>query len=200
MWLADDGRAGRAALNAGSALAALALAACGGSTSGGSQTSQAPPGASPATASSAGPSLDISAPPLSFQADPATRSVSFHLVAAHNQADSGFNFNGYGGGRLAITVPEGWKVSVTCENRGLLNHSCAIVRGPTASQPAIVGASSPNPVSGQPAGAVTTFDFTAQAQGTYRIACLVPGHEQAGMWDSFTITGARNQPTAQVRQ
>jgi hypothetical protein len=200
MWLADGGRAGRAAVTAMSALAAMALAACGGSTSGGSQPSQAPPNASPATAASAGPSLDTSAPPLSFQADPATRSVSFHLVAAHNQADSGFNFNGYGGGRLAITVPEGWKVSVTCENRGPLNHSCAIVRGPTDSQPAIVGASSPNPVSGQPAGATTTFDFTAQGQGAYRIACLVPGHEQAGMWDNFTITGAGSQPTAQVRQ
>ena len=195
MWLADDRRAGRTALTA---LAAFALAACGGSASGGTQPSGAPSRSSPATVASAAPSVDVSAPPLSFQADPATKSVSFHLVAAHSQANSGFNFNGYGGGRLAVTVPEGWKVSVICENRGPLNHSCAIVRGPTDSQPAIVGASSPNPVSGQPAGATTTFDFTAHGQGTYRIACLVPGHEQAGMWDTFTITGAGGQPTARV--
>jgi hypothetical protein len=124
--------------------------------------------------------------------------VSFHLVAAHDQANSGFNFNGYGSGRLAVAVPEGWRVSVTCENRGPLNHSCAIVRGPNDSQAAIAGASSPNPVSGQAAGQTTTFDFTAQGQGTYRIACLVPGHENAGMWDTFTITGAGSQPTAKV--
>jgi len=180
------------------ALAALALAACGGSTSAGSQPAEAPPGVPPATAASPAASVDPSAPPLSFQADPATRSVSFHLVAAHDQANSGFNFNGYGGGRLAITVPEGWRVSVACENRGPLNHSCAIVRGPADSQPAIAGASSPNPVSGQAAGETTTFDFTARGQGAYRIACLVPGHEQAGMWDTFTITDAGSQPTAKV--
>ena len=197
--LLADGRAGRAALTAVAALA-LAFAACGGSTSGGSQPSEALASASPVpSATSAPPSVDVSAPPLSFEADSATRSVSFHLVAAHSQANSGFNFNGYGGGRLAITVPEAWKVSVTCENRGPLNHSCAIVRGPADSQPAIAGASSPNPVGGQPAGSTTTFDFTAQGQGTYRIACLVPGHEQAGMWDTFTITGASSQPTARVR-
>lgn len=195
MWLADGRRAGQAALTA---LAAFALATCGGPTSSGSGPPVASPSALPATAASAGPSVDVSAPPLSFQADPATRSVSFHLVAAHNAANSGFNFNGYGGGRLAITVPEGWKVSVTCENRGPLSHSCAIVRGPTDSQPAIAGASSPNPVNGQPAGATATFGFTALGQGTYRIACLVPGHERAGMWDTFTISGAGSLPTAKV--
>ena len=195
MLLADGRRAGQAALTM---VAGVTLAACGGSTSGATQPSEAPSSALSATAESAEPSLDVSAPPLSFQAESATRSVSFHLVAAHTQANSGFNFNGDGGGRLAITGPEGWKVSVTCENRGPLNHSCAIVRGLTDSQPAIVGASSPSPVSGQPAGATTTFDFTARGQGTYRIACLVPGHEQAGMWDTFTITGVGSQPAAKV--
>jgi uncharacterized cupredoxin-like copper-binding protein len=148
----------------------------------------------PATAAS----VNVAAPPLSFQADAATRTVSFHLVSAHSQTNSGFNFNGYGGGGLAVTVPEGWEVSITCENRGPLNHSCAIVRGPADSQPALAGASSPNPVTGQPAGTATTFTFTTQGRGTYRIACLVPGHEQAGMWDRFTITSAGSQPTARV--
>ena len=195
MWLAESRKAREAALIA---VVALTILACGGSTSGGTQPSGAPPGASPATAASAAPPADVTGPPLAFQANPAARTVSFHLVASHSQANSGFNFNGYGAGRLAITVPEGWKVSVTCENRGPLNHSCAIVRGLADSQPALAGASSPNPVGGQPAGSTTTFDFTAQGQGAYRIACLVPGHEQAGMWDTFTITGADTQPTAKV--
>ncbi len=87
---------------------------------------------------------------------------------------------------------------VTCENRGSLNHSCAIVRGPEDSQPAMPGAASPNPVSGQGPGVSTIFAFTAQGQGTYRIACLVPDHEQAGMWDSFTVGPASGQPTASI--
>src|SRR5215475_4433685 len=100
MWLGDGRRVGPAALTA---VAALILAACGGSTSGGTQPSEAPPSASPATAASAAPSVDVSAPPLSFQVDAAARTVSFHLVSAHSPANSGFNFNGYGSGRLAIT-------------------------------------------------------------------------------------------------
>src|SRR5215831_1795759 len=163
MWPADGGTSGKAALTA---LAAFALVACAGST-GSSHATAAPRTAAAATSASAPPSLDVSAPPLSFRADSATRSVTFHLVAAHGQANSGFNFNGYDGGRLAITVPEGWMVSVTCENLGPLNHSCAIVRRSTDSEPAILGASSPSPISGQPAGTTTTFQFTAQGRGTY---------------------------------
>jgi hypothetical protein len=124
--------------------------------------------------------------------------VSLHLVAAHDQSSGGFNFNGYGRGRLAISVPEGWRVMVTCENRGPLNHSCAIVRGPDDSQPVIAGAGSPNPVSGQAPGVSAVFEFIAQDRGTYRIACLVPGHEQGGMWDSFTVGPASSRPDARV--
>ena len=142
--------------------------------------------------------MDPAAPPLEFTADPAAKSESFHLVAAHDQSNSGFNFNGYGRGRLAISVPEGWRVAVTCENRGPLNHSCAIVRAPADSRPAIAGASSHDPVGGQAPGVTTTFEFTAQGQGTYRIACLVPGHEQAGMWDSLTVSTASSQPSARI--
>jgi hypothetical protein len=32
----------------------------------------------------------------------------------------------------------------------------------------------------------------------YRIACLVPGHEQAGLWDSSTVGPAYSQPAARV--
>jgi hypothetical protein len=175
------------------AAAVGAAVACGGSAAGGAPT--VGPGQTGPSASSA---IDPAAPPLAFRADPAARTVSFHLVAAHGQANGGFNFNGYGRGGLAISVPDGWRVSVTCENRGPLNHSCAIVRGPSDSQPAIAGAASPNPVTGQAPGTTTTLDFTAQGQGTYRIACLVPGHEEAGMWDTFTVGAASGQPSARA--
>ena len=174
--------------------AAVAVVACGGPTTAGFPTpapSRPVSGPSPAA-------VDPAAPPLVFKIDAATRTVSFDLVAAHDQTNSGFNFNGYGSGRLAISVPEGWRVAVTCENRGPLNHSCAIVRGPADGRPAIPGAGSPDPVSGQAPGVTTTFEFSAQGQGTYRIACLVPGHEQAGMWDTFTVGAASGHPSAHV--
>jgi FtsP/CotA-like multicopper oxidase with cupredoxin domain len=174
-------------------LAAVGVAAaCGGSPSGGAPTP------SPSGLGTPAATLDPGAPPLAFAADPVARTVSFHLVAAHDRSNAGFNFNGYGRGRLAIAVPEGWRVTVTCENRGPLNHSCAIVRGPADSQPAIAGAGSPDAVTGQAPGATTTFQFVAQGQGTYRIACLVPGHEQAGMWDTFTVGPASARPAASV--
>jgi hypothetical protein len=169
-------------------------AACGGSSPAGVPT----PGSSQPGPAASAVAPDPAAPPLAFRADSAAKMVSFHLVAAHDQSNSGFNFNGYGRGRLAISVPEGWRVMVTCENRGPLNHSCAIVRGPDDSQPAITGAGSPDPVSGQAPGVSTAFEFTAQGQGTYRIACLVPGHEQGGMWDRFTIGPSSSPPAARI--
>src|SRR5262245_50123701 len=81
-------------------------AACGSSST---------PALTPPSPAASAAALEPAAPPLAFRADPAAKTVSFHLVAAHDQSNSGFNFNGYGRGRLAITVPEGWRVMVTCE-------------------------------------------------------------------------------------
>ena len=32
-----------------------------------------------------------------------------------------------------------------------------------------------------------TFEFTPSVMGNYRIDCLVPGHEPAGMWDTLKV-------------
>lgn len=177
----------RALLQAAGAV--VALAAC---------SSGQPSAATEAPASSADSAFDPSAPPLSFTSDAAGKVVSFRLVAAHDASDSAFNFNGYQKGRLAITVPEGWRVTISCQNKGPLNHSCGLVRSINDSAPAIDGAASPNPSSGTPAGQTDTFTFTAAGSGTYRLACLVPGHEQAGMWDSFTVTPS-GSPSARLQ-
>jgi FtsP/CotA-like multicopper oxidase with cupredoxin domain len=166
----------------------IALAACSGQS--GSSGSTAPS----ESQGTAAPTFDAAAPPLAFAVDATNKTVSFRLVATHDNSNSGFNFNGYQKGRLAISVPEGWRVTIACDNKGPLNHSCAIVRGPNDSGPAIDGASSPNPTAGMPAGQSSTFAFMASGQGTYRIACLVPGHEQAGMWDTFTVAAASSGP------
>ena len=125
-----------------------------------------------------------------LHADAPRRVVSLKLVAGYDGSNGGFNFDGYGRGELQVRVPLGWRVVVDCENRGVMRHSCAIVRGSLAVRPAFRGASSPQPVTGLSPGAKATFSFTASRTGTFRIACLVPGHEQARMFDVLEVARA----------
>jgi hypothetical protein len=166
MWL-------RVAVAAG---ALLAAAACGGDIGGGG--------------SSRTPIADASSPPLSLTSDVSAKTVSFTLIAGYNGANSGFNFDGYSGGNIEIDVPQGWAVTITCNNKGPLNHSCAVVADETASQPLFTGATTPNPGAGLPAGQQATFTFKPDRTGTFRIVCLVPGHEPEGMWIVFKVVGS----------
>ena len=126
--------------------------------------------------------------PVFLQSDTANKSVSLTLISSHNSANAGFNFNGYESGKMVVSVPDGWKVTVTCGNKGNGNHSCAIVKKETDQSPAFPGATTPDPVHGFPPGATQTFTFTAANPGTYRITCMVPGHDASGMWDTFIVT------------
>ena len=162
---------------AGAAAAALiAVAACGGNAGGGG--------------SSLSPLSQASAPPLSLTADASAKTVSFAVVAGYNGANGGFSFDGYYGGNMEIDVPQGWSVTVACTNKGPLNHSCAVVTDEAASQPLFTGAATPNPGAGLAAGQTATFTFKPDQTGTFRIACLVPGHEPQGMWIAFKVTGS----------
>jgi uncharacterized cupredoxin-like copper-binding protein len=119
--------------------------------------------------------------------------VHLLLVSAATGADGGFNFDGYGDGAMRVGIPRGWRVDVTCKNASsILSHSCAIVDdqqlSPYAAPLAFPGASTPEPQGGVAPGASTSFSFVAARVGTYRIACLVSGHEIDGMWDWFNVT------------
>lgn len=141
------------------------------------------------TAPSTGPAT--SSKFLSYQAS--AKTVAISLVAGYNSALSGFNFNGEGKGAMVITVPVGWKVTVTVSNRGLLPHSAAIVTNAANSTTlAFAGAEVPNPTTGVAPGSTASFTFTPTTAGTYRIACLVPGHEQLGMWDTLKVSTSGN--------
>jgi len=110
------------------------------------------------------------------------------LVAGYDSENNGFNFDGYGRGELLVTVPLGWRVRVSCVNRGGMRHSCAVVKGPGTVQPSFAGASVPDPTYGLQQGRSATFSFVASRTGSYRLACLVPGHEEARMWDVLEVT------------
>jgi hypothetical protein len=128
-----------------------------------------------------------------LQADSASRVVHLELAANETASFSGFNFDGYGGGAMRITVPLGWTVDVLCKNDSTtMAHSCAFVDDapltPFGGTIAFAGASTPNPVNGLGLGESSSFQFVASKVGTYRIACLVIGHESDGMWDWFDVT------------
>jgi hypothetical protein len=106
--------------------------------------------------------------------------VTLTLVASYNDANNGFNFDGYWGGRLLLSVPLGWRVRILCENRGPLRNSCAVVAG---FRIAFRGATTA-PLS---AGGKASFTFVASRRGTYRLASLVPGHEEARMYDVLDV-------------
>jgi hypothetical protein len=156
------------------AAALVAVAACGGDSDGSARTRLA----------------DASSPPLSLSSDPAARAVSFTLVASYNGANSRINFDGYSDGNVEIDIPQGWSVTINCSNKGPLNHSCAVVADEAASQPLFTGASTPNPGAGLAAGQQAGFTFKPDRAGTFRIVCLVPGHEAEGMWIVFKVVGS----------
>jgi hypothetical protein len=126
-------------------------------------------------------------PPGRFLAVDAYRHrVTITLIASYDGTNGGFNFDGYSR-FLMWTVPRGWTIRVVCTNRGPLRHSCAVVNGPLASKPAFPGAATPQPGVGLEAGQTASFAFRAGRTGVYRFACLVPGHEDARMWDVLKI-------------
>lgn len=195
------------ALLAALAAAALLLSACGssgsqgspGSTGGtsasssgssaGSQTGSGPSGggsAAPSTGASAGtaPSLQNA-----LAVNQAAKTVTLALTGGNPQANYGFEFNGTSKGQMVVTVPEGWTVNVnfTVSKSSQAPHSAVVVASASDTTAAFPGAETPNPTVGDQPGSTTSFHFVASRIGTYRIACLVPGHESGGMWATLKI-------------
>jgi len=130
--------------------------------------------------------------------DAAQRTVALELVADYDDQNNGFNFDGYGRGKVLVRVPIGWRVAVTCRNAAPTRHSCAVVSGPQTIVPAFGGAATAAPVVGLLGGQTARFTFSASRAGTYRIASLVPGDEQARMWDVLEVGGV-DRPSISTR-
>jgi len=130
------------------------------------------------------------------QWDGAHKTAHLTLVAAYNQNNGGFNFDGYNLGHLSITIPLGAKVVVAYTNKGALPHSAVIT--PFASHAlagnfplAFKGSASPNPSSGVAnLSTPQVFSFIASKAGAYAIVCGVPGHAIGGMWDRLIVAKA----------
>jgi hypothetical protein len=129
-----------------------------------------------------------SGPGQYFSWNGSSRVAHLKLLAGLGGGNGGFNFDGYGRGEMLVRVPVGWRVVVDCENRGGGRHSCAVVRGALAGTPAFAGAASPQPLVGLSPGAKSSFSFVASRVGTYRLASLVAGEEQARMFDVLDVT------------
>jgi len=166
----------------------LLAAACGsGPSTAGSGGPSPTPSASASPSASPSATASPSASSQFFQLDQANKTVSLTLISSFNNTAGGFNFDGFANGAMKVTVPIGWKVDVTCANHGAVNHSCVIAADATATSPVFPGASSTNPMTGVAKGQQQTFSFSPDKAGNYRIVCLVPGHESAGMWDAFDV-------------
>ena len=119
--------------------------------------------------------------------DSATKTATLKLEAGYGQVNHTLSFDGEYNGALDVTVPVGWTVAVNFSNVDTINHSAAVVTA-TGTTPVFAGASIANPEVGLPPGSHASFSFVASQKGNYRIACLVPGHEDAGMWATFDVT------------
>jgi Sulfocyanin (SoxE) domain len=136
---------------------------------------------------------------LSF--DAATKTVSLSMLAGGPNVNNGYNFNGYSSGSLVISVPKGWRITAQCKVDPLSGaHSCSVVRGPDTAQPAFPGSTLPDPTGSGfvTAGDTKTFTFTADATMVGRFACLLTGHQAAGMWATFQVTDS-GQPSIGTR-
>ena len=157
-------------------------------------------GSAPLAAQAATPAVD----PGWLRADTAARTTALTLVAGLTPANGGMNFNGFGGGKLTVTVPVGWTVTLHYKNQDqILPHSvevipadAAVPLGPVT--PAFPRAATKALEQGVPPGSGEDVRFVATKAGAYVIFCAVPGHGQAGMWIRLTVSDATRAPSIEA--
>ena len=143
--------------------------------------------------------------PSWLKADSAAKAVVVDVVAAFNETNSNWNFNGYHTGDATLVVPTGWKVQVPFHNEEAdVPHSLVVLAGPgsedefpsevAADGAAFHDAHTASPVEGTPKGSEADVSFTADKAGDYLWYCGVPGHGNAGMWIRFRVADDVAEP------
>jgi len=181
--------------------AALFLVACGGGEPADSGAPEAPttePAAAAAPAGPAAPTGPMTIPDW-YQVDHDAKTVRLSVVAGQTPDNNYWNFNGAIRGQLAITVPEGYEVTIDLENRDPnMAHSLGISTElvnftvPPTPDPVFAGAMTENPQSMIDAtmpGETETITFVADAAGNYSMVCYIAGHSAIGMWLFFNVSG-----------
>lgn len=135
-----------------------------------------------------------------FQVDHDANTVEIHLVAGATNENNYWNYQGFYGGRGGITVPEGYTVTITLENRDPnMGHSVGVGERraswpgsfPEPITPVFEGALTENPTSMTEStmpGESETITFVADQSGDFALVCYVVGHASAGMWMPFTVS------------
>ena len=136
--------------------------------------------------------------------DPATKTVTFELIAGGEGARSPFNFNGYIDGEANLVVPPGVNVVMNFIQKDGTPHSAELIadKNPMPNmggEPAIPRAYTNKVVEGLPQEATDVIRFTAPDSGSYRIFCGVPGHGLSGMWIRFTVDPAAKAPKFETK-
>jgi sulfocyanin len=131
--------------------------------------------------------------------DPATKTVTFELIAGGEGAKSPFNFNGYTDGQANLVVPPGVNVAMNFVQKDGTPHSAVVIadKDPMPNldgEAAIPKAYTNKVIEGLPQEAKDVIRFTAPDSGSYRIFCGVPGHGLSGMWIRFTVDPAAKEP------
>lgn len=150
-------------------------------------------------AAQASASVDTAAAGRFLKWDPATKTVTFELIAGLDGGKSPFNFNGYTDGEANLIVPPGVAVVMNFVQKDGTPHSAEIIadKDPMpniAGEPAIPRAYTNKAAEGLPQEATDVMRFTAPESGSFRIFCGVPGHGLSGMWIRFTVDPAAKAP------
>ncbi len=180
--------------------ATLFLVACGGGEPADSGASDAPstePAVVEAPAGPAAPTGPMTIPDW-YQVDHDAKTVRLSVVAGLSPDNNYWNYNGAIRGQLAITVPEGYEVTIDLENRDPnMAHSLGISSElvnfmvPPTPEPVFAGAITENPQSMIDAtmpGETESITFVADAAGNYSMVCYIAGHSAIGMWLFFNVS------------
>ena len=135
---------------------------------------------------------------MTFDAE--ARRVDLTVIAAFDQSNSGYNFNGAPYGTHLLTVPLGWQVRIAFSNRDVIPHSVVVIRQPKTlllrtARPAFPGAATRSFQQGLPPGARDDFAFVASSVGDYLIGCGSMGHMVAGGYLRLRISPDVSAPT-----
>ena len=174
----------------------VAVAACGGGepADGAADTS---PEAAPVAAVSTAPVVPSG--PLTlpdwFHVDADAQTVHMTLTAGGTPP---WHYNDARHGGQAITVPEGYTVTIDLINEDpIMAHSLGIsAEAPPFDgilEPVAVfdGAMTENPASmvdGTMPGETETVTFVAETAGNYTVVCYITGHSLTGMWLYFNVS------------